>query len=448
MSYISKSLFSFFKNSSSKKSSRKNSSSKKSSRKKYKTLKGGSFYQSKQWKKHYISGTTDLFFRRSGHVRGPTSRLLTEKEKDDSITLIEPKLPDIVISSKNENNDYDREWFYTRLHQQELKELYQSEDDGVAALSTMSTIITLPDGNIIPFNPENKELYEPYGLMLYSPGEYRLTLGALSENTVGEGPISPNTSLWTEHVTAGTGKFKKSVFICEKAIVKINHHLTNTPNDPVMLVHKDDWEWLQNPAVTHPGAFGNDYAKILSIKGLPVLDTNWYAIWKFPYDMFKYMPMLPFGVPVGTYNLRPDFITKESKSNAKVPLNSAVTKYRASNDVHELIHKGTGNSVAMISSSIFLGNLNFDLSISEKELLKKIISELKTQCGINVISCVGQHHALVFYTTTDDKLITPQIMCNLLQTKPEIMDILQHFTDRDIYSWAFNYIETFNEIEE
>ena len=191
-------------------------------------------------------------------------------------------------------------------------------------------------------------------------------------------------------------------------------------------MHRDDF-LSDLRSATHEGAFGNDYHFI----------DEMAVVWKFPSDAFKApgiqfdMSVLGKGleVPVGEYMLVPDaWFEPPFASNARMPLQSAVTKWRTVDPSqiaqHRLVHEN-GSAVAAISTMVWASDY-WSLSPSEMEQIRQVCANVYGYAGVRCFPCHGMHHVLVFYEEEGNgNLVTPSRLRELLDIDPRLGAYLQ-----------------------
>lgn len=201
-------------------------------------------------------------------------------------------------------------------------------------------------------------------------------------------------------------------------------HAKQERSTPVLLVSGRDLQKLIED--THPGAFGDDYGTNMWLRpsGRAFRPREqWYAVWKFPSDMFSAVDegvarVHPIHVPlpVGSYAMTPD------KWNVHAPpcaTRGEMVKWRIGSglrgipDVHFL--SDGSRRLAAISSMYWFGDF-WSTRQSEEQGVQRMLARLR-RVGVEAFSCHGQHHAIVFCHSPEDlaaRLRTDDRMCRAL----------------------------------
>jgi prepilin-type processing-associated H-X9-DG protein len=203
-------------------------------------------------------------------------------------------------------------------------------------------------------------------------------------------------------------------------------------HQPVLLVHPEDWERLQD--AVHQRGFGDDVA----------VHCNWIVVWKFPYEVHNIFVFEGITLPVGTYPLQDDGWWPRTLDDHVLPKKSLVTKMRT-NSVHHL-ESATNTKVAMISSTLFIRDL-WHVTASEQQAVSTMFQQLSHTCGIYAFACVRNHHAIVLYLDGHVRM-TPSRLAAVLRDPvrgPLVIDILRTAatTTSKLNAWHAAYLQTY-----
>jgi hypothetical protein len=232
------------------------------------------------------------------------------------------------------------------------------------------------------------------------------------------------------------GRFAHPVWLSEAARISE----WQGAEEPVMLVHPDDWAWLSRPETTHAGAFGASTSdaggprrgswqtKVRSRGGNDIEGhgRTSVVVWKFPADLDDVAGFVPitFPLPVGTYPLlRDDWCALPAGCTLPQPPRAA-TKYRirlGRTYAHEL-DVVDGPRLAMVTSMFFFGDY-WKQTAEERARVNRLVAELHAHFGLCCFACVGAHHAIVF-RTHNEKPCTPQALAALLAGEPKVVEVL------------------------
>lgn len=214
---------------------------------------------------------------------------------------------------------------------------------------------------------------------------------------------------------ASGGDFPGPVYFCGTTIL----HPSQPPGAPCMLMEAATWHTVRRPKFTHMGAFGTDFGKITinQISGNPIARTC-FVVWKFPADL-RYRrgyDLEGIPLPVGTYPMTPDNWCDMAYSvTGGVHMGLPVTKMRidyAGESIHSMRVPHSGHELPALGVAPHFCS-NFDaVSSSEREKICDLVRELKN-VGVTVIPCVGNHHALIFYSN-GEATMTPKKLSQLL----------------------------------
>ena len=230
--------------------------------------------------------------------------------------------------------------------------------------------------------------------------------------------------------------------------------------------------------MTHDGAFGEDFDSIPPSTFKRLVDipkssfdptqTEWVAVWKFPYDL-NYLPgfrRIQDPLPVGNYGFWSDGWwqpPKKVKNLKNLPLTinkDFVEKMRTDMDpdpsVHYLrkrIKNGGEVRAAMISSNYFIEGFWNENPKTKPQIVRML--QTLYEAGVYAFSCYGQHHAIVFYADMSDsdqpQLMTPEKLAELLSDPvrgEKAMSALESATfaqlRKELKQWKLNYISQFH----
>jgi hypothetical protein len=246
----------------------------------------------------------------------------------------------------------------------------------------------------------------------------------------------------------------RHTWCCPAYIGTGGHFVEGVAPAVVLLIEqKNDFAFLvADPATTHPGAFGSDTERVDDPAALPhaLRSHQWSVVWKWPADLFNQSvtglsgdSVTGIPLPVGTYPLLIDGWTPLPVSeNAAVPIGAPVTKWRVrapcGAQVHYLAYGE--NRVAMVTSRYFFLDL-LSASEAERTRVHDFLRQIRDQVGIQGISCHGQHHAIVFYHTSDQTLIRPSLFGHMLKTNQR--GLLSLLVKHGLEKWAEQYISMF-----
>ena len=238
----------------------------------------------------------------------------------------------------------------------------------------------------------------------------------------------------------------QGVLFCDKALMALKQRKAQ----PTLLLVRHDWEQLRRPAITHEGAFGNDFEHL----------QEWVAVWKFPADLnqihgFKRLVGVP--LPVGRYNFMDDgwWPCSGPQSLDGLTVNSdVVEKVRIDLEVgppvHHLEqpHEG-GVQVACIATGYFIKGFWNQNAVTPE--IVAMLSDLYRQ-RIYAFPCYSQHHAIVFFADleTGDSLITPRKLARILMSTrgAAIVETLQRGAGSNaepgaLQIWSDNYVSAY-----
>lgn len=203
-------------------------------------------------------------------------------------------------------------------------------------------------------------------------------------------------------------------------------------------------------ALTHEGAFGNEYKQV-TIKG-----KKFILSWKWPGDMFvkkvtglslQLVANIP--LPVGEYGMwvdsYPDFFDEFQPlhEHQQFPMNKAVTKWRIGGGTHYLADSTGDVRCAAITSSFIFSEF-WNRTQNENILAKRFCTHLKNKHNIISFPCHDQHHVFVFYTMVSSssmELCTPEKMASRLRSDTS----LRHFfvNQYNLGWWVDSYQQLF-----
>jgi len=209
--------------------------------------------------------------------------------------------------------------------------------------------------------------------------------------------------------TDDAGEFAQRgpIFFCAAARVAVRQRR----RQPVMLMARRAWTYIENANVTHPGAFGSDHEQLTGGGVALPAGTGWWAsngavaVWKFPGDLnglvgFRRQALQRQPLPVGEYPLHDDCWAGNLPANfslAAFPVGSACEKIRVDFPYPPCVHylEAGGTRVAMIGSSYFVKEM-WQATDAEREWVSRLLHELNA-VGLRAFVCYSQHHAIVFY---------------------------------------------------
>jgi len=272
---------------------------------------------------------------------------------------------------------------------------------------------------------------------------------------------------------ASSSDLRYPVFISETPCQMTDRQPPNFT--PTLLMSATDWKYVKRPETTHQGAFGSDYGQVNLgapnyrwVEGYVPKEMTWIAVWKFPNDLTKvrgYIPSKTVAFPVGTYSMLIDswyeeMLDDETNANVikfsftgppntaakKIPIGSAMTKYRQGGS-HWLSLDGSPNrKLACISTQFFMKEFWPPVPEDTLRSLYDMIYELAQYANISAFPCWEQHHVIVFYSDLlDDALITPLRLAKILKDTTGrggvVRRILEYhaLSKSAIEQWANNY---------
>jgi len=165
----------------------------------------------------------------------------------------------------------------------------------------------------------------------------------------------------------------------------------------VLLMHPSDFDKIKE--AVHAGAFGSDYAPVVTDKG------NQVALWKLAADLngIAGYEAVPVPVDVGTYPLCDDWGTSGKLTVTKGLIGEATTKlrYDRSNggqvtSVHHL-ELANNTQLASISTDKFFEDFyRITKNDDEQQRVKQMFKELEEDCGIIAVLSNSTQHQIAF----------------------------------------------------
>jgi len=160
--------------------------------------------------------------------------------------------------------------------------------------------------------------------------------------------------------------------------------------------------------------------------------------------------MYGFLIPVGAYDMLPDYETGIPRYPGTIPIKSKVTKQRyeekkGSGGIHRVVNGQKAHAFITtmgLYATKFWGEPEGDIV--------GLVNDLR-KIGLVVFSCHDQHHGIVFYYDLEEKKpITPRHLADLLskQRGRTIANTLKKYVVKDdgkakINAWVSNYVKYF-----
>lgn len=216
---------------------------------------------------------------------------------------------------------------------------------------------------------------------------------------------------------------------------------------PCLVMNRADFNTIQQ--VIHRGAFGGDYSDI---------GNGYVVVWKIPADLLYIADYQPDSTPVdvGTYQLYDDmqnfvdpFQLVNQADATKMRIDAKVGPYEA-DSVHYFTIQGQRRYfLAGISTGSFYKDF-YNPTQQEEGLVRNMLAELK-QYGVGAFLCNGAHHAVIFYTYTQNQpnpiLMLPREFALLLQNDSRIFQAIQKAANKNLQTWGKTFIATFKSLQ-